>query len=297
MVKITLSQIFVGRILNLDGPDRLKIGLVVGFSKQGDPQICTWSANSKRWSMPRVLRSTTHWALDESKLDRRRKAVVDAARASLTFVQGYGYKVEFRRGHRFIKTEPYTMPSPSFSRAKEVRVLQRVGGGVDVGITGGEPAKVSPATQDRISGAITKLAPVTLTAAAFTARPLSLPTRINDTLEISIEIRAPRAHEYGWWVKADATPEEMLREVIAGRDDIRDGVAGFGFRVDSDFYTHPDNEFDSVGQRCITVKVERVISMLEQVAALGRVDLGNPDHPDGRQRRRIAASLRNSRKD
>lgn len=77
---------------------------------------------------------------------------------------------------------------------------------------------------------------------------------IRDVISVWIEFRAPKKGELTWSVPADATPEEALEQVLAGRDIWSAGETGFGYRAFVDM-----SEFDRLyASRNIVVHVEYV---------------------------------------
>lgn len=72
-----------------------------------------------------------------------------------------------------------------------------------------------------------------------------------DDLTVAIDLRPPLKGEAGWFVSPDISPEEMLAQVIAGRESPDTGVHGFGWVAWCDM---PPG-LDSDGDIAITVIV------------------------------------------
>lgn len=77
------------------------------------------------------------------------------------------------------------------------------------------------------------------------------PVPTSGKVTVSVELRAPRGGERGWWVTDDSSPEAALREVIRESDDIEE----LGFAVLHDD-TYEGQTYDEEGMRIVTVIVE-----------------------------------------
>jgi hypothetical protein len=81
---------------------------------------------------------------------------------------------------------------------------------------------------------------------------------LRDVIRVWIEMRAPKKGELTWAVPVEATPEEALDHVIAGRDDWSAGEAGFGYRAFRDVTPEFEEEDKDLHLRNIVVHVDYV---------------------------------------
>jgi hypothetical protein len=97
---------------------------------------------------------------------------------------------------------------------------------------------------------------------------------VRDVLHVWIEFRAPKFMDMAWTVPADATLEEALDHLLAGRDDLTEGKLGFGFLALDDMPEFAEVEYrDSNGThieptRNIVVHVKHVRTLEHPIKLL-----------------------------